>query len=159
MSADRAAPPDVRQAIADLQYDYCRFIDEMALDELAALFTEDAVTDYGPEERFRATGRDAIRRSLERMWRFARTSHHLSNVQVWLDGPDEARGISYVIGWHEQTDGTEALVYARYHNRFSLTEDGWRIARLDYRMTGNSASYTGALHRFERRSPPTGWTP
>ena len=153
MTADLRQIAD-RQAIADLQYDYCRYLDEMALDQLAELFTEDAVADYGPEERFRASGRAAIRASLERMWRFTRTSHHLSNVQVWLDGPDEAHGVSYVIAWHELEDGEEALVYARYHSRFARRAEGWKIARLDFRMTGNSAGYTGKLHRLERIPPP-----
>ena len=38
-----------RQAVEELVHKYCYFFDRNLPEELAALFTEDAVVDYGPE--------------------------------------------------------------------------------------------------------------
>ena len=75
-----------KQAIAEVLFAYCAHLDRMDLEALAALFTEDCVVDYGPEARLQSHGADGLRRDLARMWRWSRTSHHLSNVVVKLEG-------------------------------------------------------------------------
>lgn len=69
-----------KQAISELLFAYCAYLDRMDLDALADLFTEDCQVDYGPEERMHSRGSRQLRHDLERMWRWQRTSHHLSNV-------------------------------------------------------------------------------
>ena len=83
---DRLGDLEDKQAITEVLYAYCAHLDRMDLDALAALFTADCVVEYGPEPRLQSRGSDGLRRDLARMWRWARTSHHLSNVMVTLDG-------------------------------------------------------------------------
>ena len=97
--------------------EYCRALDAMELDAVASLFCDDCVVEYGPEERLQSRGRAALRKGLERLWRWARTSHHMSNIQVSLGGEDEAVANSYVIAWHERPDGTTAAVWGQYEDR------------------------------------------
>jgi ketosteroid isomerase-like protein len=70
-----------RQAIADLIHDYCLHFDNNEPEAVAALFTDDAVVDYGPEATT-IVGADAIATriavGLEKT--FLATSHHVSNI-------------------------------------------------------------------------------
>lgn len=146
-----------RQEIADLLAEYCRALDLMDLPAIAKVFTADCRVEYGPEERLQSTGAEAVARSLERMWRWARTSHHLSNIQVEFESPDAARAVSYVIAWHERPDGSTATVLGQYHDRLRRTEEGWRIAERRMLMNGNTAGFTVNLYRTPRRLAPPGW--
>ena len=146
-----------RQAIAEVLARYCDALDRMDLDALAALFTDDCAVSYGPDEKLRSRGSAALRTSLERMWRWKRTSHHLSNVIVEFDDADHARAKSYVLAWHERTDGTTATVFGQYRDRLVREGGRWRIAARRMLMNGSDAGFTLALNRLERRKPPPGW--
>ena len=148
-----------RQAIEDLLVDYCHYLDRMELEKLAALFTADCEVVYGSHPALRASGSAALAHSLQRLWRWARTSHHLSNVRVRFDGDDAADVGSYVLAWHERADGSTATVYGQYRDRVERTADGWRIARRQMLMNGNDAGFTLPIHALQRRSPPPGWGP
>lgn len=154
-SAD-SRPAD-RRAISDLLVDYCRALDEMDLDTLAGLFSEDCEVEYGPGEALRSSGRAALRKSLERMWRWSRTSHHLSNVRIEFDGPDAARATSYVLAWHERPDGTTATVYGQYRDRLQRRDGRWQIVARRMLMNGCDAGFTVRLHRLDRRPAPAGY--
>src|ERR1700690_3578479 len=95
-----------RQEISNLLIEYCRALDVMDLAAIARVFTEDCQVEFGPEERLRSRGAAGVAKSLERMWRWSRPSHHLSNVQIAFEGADRARSISYVLAWHGRPDGT-----------------------------------------------------
>ncbi|PWJ10047.1 nuclear transport factor 2 family protein [Jannaschia seohaensis] len=157
-TAARIAQALDRQAIADVLVDYCRFLDSMDLEALAALFTPDCRVVYGDDPRLRAEGRDALRSSLARMWRWRRTAHHLSNIRVWFDAPGRARAESAVWAWHEAQDGSPAEVYGVYDDRLIETAEGWRIDARRMTMRGASAGFRVALPPTERRPPPPGWT-
>lgn len=154
--ADRHRLAD-RQEIADLLVEYCRTLDLMDLAALARVFTGDCEVEYGPEDRLRSHGAAGVAASLERMWRWSRTSHHLSNIQIAFDGPDRATSVSYVLAWHERPDGTTATVMGQYHDRLVRQTDGWRIAQRRMDMNGCDANFTVNLHRTPRRPPPAGW--
>ena len=154
--ADRHRLAD-RQEIADLLHEYCRALDLMDLAAIAAVFTEDCRVEYGPEDRLRSQSASGVAKSLERMWRWARTSHHLSNVQIAFESPDLARSVSYVLAWHERPDGSTATVMGQYHDQLVRRKDGWRIAERRMDMNGCDAGFTVNLHRTPRRSPPEGW--
>lgn len=143
-----------RQQITQLIYEYCRTLDEMDLDGLVGLFTTDCVVDYGPEPRLHSAGAAALREDLTRMWRWARTSHHSSNVQVEFVDDDTATACSYVLAWHEAQDGTTATMMGQYHDRLVRTADGWRIAHRRQLLTGNDAGFTVGINRFHRRPDP-----
>jgi uncharacterized protein (TIGR02246 family) len=151
MRADHADLAELRdrQEITDLIYEYCRALDAMELDKLAALFTHDCVVDYGPQ--IRSEGATALRRDLARMWRWARTSHHSSAVQITFDGPDSAVVCSYVLAWHEAPDGSTATMMGQYHDRVRRTASGWRIAARRQVMTGNDAGFTVGINPFKRQ--------
>src|SRR5712691_10826281 len=139
--ADRHRLGD-RQEIAELLAEYCRALDLMDLDAVARVFTADCSVEYGPEDRLRSRGAAGVAKSLERMWRWARTSHHLSNVQIVFDGPDRATSVSYVMAWHERPDGSTATVLGQYHDRLLRTEASWRIAERRMVMNGSDAGFT-----------------
>jgi uncharacterized protein (TIGR02246 family) len=143
-----------RQEITHVVYEYCRTLDAMDLDALAALFTVDCVVDYRPGPGMRSEGRATLRRDLERMWRWARTSHHGSGVQIHFDGPDQASVNSCVIAWHESPEGTTATMMGQYQDRFVREADGWRIARRRQVLNGNDAGFTVAINPFERAPRP-----
>jgi len=148
-----------RRQIEDLLVDYCRHLDRMELDALAALFTTDCRVTYGAEPRLAAVGREALARSLARMWRWRRTAHHLANVRVWLDSADTARAESYVHAWHERPDGRTATVYGRYLDSLRRTPEGWRIAERRMDMNGADANFHVPIPQAPRQPPPPGWQP
>ena len=144
-----------RQAIADLVYAYCEHFDRNEPEAVAALFTDDARIDYGPEATT-IVGRDAIAPTiavgLDRT--FAATSHHVSNIRVEFDGPDEARGVTYLYAWHRYRDGSpDGELWGRYHHRFVRTDDGWRIAELVLVAAGSVDFHRATMHPIGRRPP------
>jgi ketosteroid isomerase-like protein len=144
-----------KQAIAEVLYAYCAHLDRMDLDALAALFTADCVVDYGPEPRLQSHGADGLRHDLARMWRWARTSHHLSNVMVRLEGDGvHAGATSYVIAWHERPDGSTATMMGQYQDRLVKEGGRWRISRRRQELTGNDAGFDVNINRFERIPRP-----
>jgi len=146
-----------RQQIHDVLVRYCVALDRMDLDELASLFTENCRVSYGPDERLNSNGANGLKQSLERMWRWARTSHHLTNVRIDFDGAEEADVTSYVIAWHERPDGSDATVYGQYRDRFVRRDGRWLIAARTMLMNGSDAGFTLELHRLDRREAPADW--
>ena len=146
-----------RQEITNVLVEYCCALDRMDLPRLSALFTDDCSVDYGPDERLWSRGALALQKSLERMWRWSRTSHHVANVQVEFSGDNETLVRSYVYAWHERADGSTATILGQYHDRFIREDRGWRIAERRMLMNGCDAGFTVDINRLERISPPDGW--
>lgn len=146
-----------RQAISDVLVDYCLALDRMDLPRLAALFTDDCIVEYGPEPALRSRGAKALEKSLQRMWRWRRTSHHLSNVSIEFAGAGAARVRSYVHAWHERSDGSTATIFGQYRDRFVRCGDAWRIAERRMEMNGCDAGFKVNIHPFERIPPPPDW--
>ncbi|MEL6782273.1 MAG: nuclear transport factor 2 family protein [Pseudomonadota bacterium] len=147
-----------RQAIETRLIDYCRHLDEMDLDALVQNFTEDCQITYGPDPRLEARGRKALKASLARMWRWRRTAHHLCNVRLWFDGPDNASAESAVWAWHEAQGGSRAEVYGVYRDSLIHSEDGWLIRQRSMSMRGASESFRVPIPQAHRHPPPPGWT-
>jgi ketosteroid isomerase-like protein len=142
-----------RQAIVDLIHAYCLHFDQNEPEAVAALFTEDATIDYGPEAT-RITGRDTIAGTIAVGLNelFAATSHHVSNISIVFDGPDRAAGVTYLYAWHRYRDGSpDGHLWGRYHHRFERTADGWRIADLVLRATGTVDFHRATMHPIGRR--------
>jgi uncharacterized protein (TIGR02246 family) len=143
-----------RRAIEELIYAYCRHFDQNEPDSVAALFTEDATVDYGPEFP-NVVGASSIAAAvavgLEQT--FAATSHHVSNIEIAFDGPDRATGSTYLYAWHRYRDASpDGELWGRYHHRFERTPDGWRIARLVLTAAGSRHFHRTAMHPTGRRS-------
>lgn len=148
-----------RDQIGWLVNEYCRTLDVMDTQALGALFTEDCIAVYGPDPSFRSVGAGALAASIARMWRWKRTSHHLSNLQIEFDGPDAARAVSTVLAWHEGASGEEAVVYGEYRDVLVRTDVGWRFSERHMFLKGNNANYQGSLLTpFGRNPPPEGWS-
>ena len=137
---------------------YCMHLDRMDLASLACLFSEDCTVEYGDNPHLRSNGREHLERSLERMWRWTRTSHHLSNVLVEFVDGDTARCTSYVHAWHERADGSTATVFGQYHDILVRQSDCWLIHRRRMVMNGSDAGFTVPIHELNRQPPPAGWT-
>lgn len=142
-----------RQAITDLIHGYCFHFDNNEPEAVAALFTVDAIVDYGPESATiegSAAIAEMIAVGLERT--FAATSHHVSNIQIAFDGPDRAEAITYLYAWHCYVDGSpDGELWGRYRHSFSRTEAGWRISRLLLQTAGMVDFHRATMHPIGRR--------
>ena len=76
-----------RDEIRSLIHRYCFHFDQNEPEAVAALFTEDATIDYGPEHA-PIVGRGAIAPTIAvgLSERFAATSHHVSNIEITFAG-------------------------------------------------------------------------
>lgn len=142
-----------RQAITDLIHAYCYHFDRNEPAEVAALFSADATVDYGPEAAT-IVGADAIASTiavgLEKT--FAATSHHVSNIQITLEGADRARSVTYLYAWHRYVDGSpDGELWGRYLHRFVRTSEGWRIAELVLQAAGTVDFHRSTMHPIGRR--------
>lgn len=128
-----------RQAIGDAIHAYCRGVDTLDAQAVAALFTTDCVVDYGPGLGQPTRGSAALAERLASgLPRFAATSHHVSNIEVQLaaDGMS-ATTITYLMAWHRYPDDRpDAILYARYHDRFVCRDNRWLIAERVLRVAG-----------------------
>ena len=142
-----------RQAITDLFAAYAWHFDRNEPELVAALFTDDALIDYGPAMpplRGREVIAARIAQGLKEI--FEATSHHVSNVSIARDGPDSATGVAYVYAWHRYRDGSpDGYLWGQYHNRFSHTEQGWRISELVLRAAGTQDFHRPTMHPIGRR--------
>ena len=128
-----------RQAITDAIHTYCRGVDTIDVDIVAALFTEDCVVDYGPGLGVSTHGRDNIADRLRRgLPRFAATSHQVSNIEITFGDDDtSASSITYLNAWHRYPDGKpDAVLWARYHDRWVIVDGRWLIAERILRVAG-----------------------
>jgi ketosteroid isomerase-like protein len=141
-----------RQAIADLIHSYCFHFDNNEPESVAALFTGDAVVDYGPEATT-IVGAEAIATTiavgLEQT--FLATSHHVSNIRIDFDRPDHARSLSYLYAWHRYVDGSpDGELWGRYRHAFVRTGDGWRISELLLEAAGMVDFHRTRMHPIGR---------
>ena len=146
-----------RVKIGELLAEYCRALDLMDLAAVAAVFTDDCTVEYGPEPHLRSEGAAALAGDLRRLWRWSRTSHHLSNIQITFDDSSRARAASYVIAWHERPDGSTATLWGQYRDLLVRRPDGWRIAARRQAMNGSDPGFTLKIHPTQRRPPPADW--
>jgi ketosteroid isomerase-like protein len=142
-----------RQAIADRIYAYCLHFDNNEPEAVAALFTDDAVVDYGPEATT-IVGADAIATTiavgLEQT--VLATSHHVSNIQIAFDWADHARSVSYLYAWHRYVDGSpDGELWGRYRHSFVRTGGGWRISELLLEAAGMVDFHRTRMHPIGRR--------
>jgi ketosteroid isomerase-like protein len=125
--------PDVaalidRVAIGELMARYCDRLDAYDIDAVAATFTVDARTDYGPGRGGSVIGRDAIHRRIESGQAvFRRTHHQLGHSTITIDG-DTASGTTAAITWHERMSGEQELLALRYVDGFRRVDGEWLIA-------------------------------
>jgi len=138
--------------IINLIHAYCSHFDRAEADEVLALFTEDAVVDYGPDVPT-MNGVNEIGPMIVRGLRsfFAATSHHISNVTIQFDGPDMAQGVSYLYAWHRYLDNRpNSELWGQYHHAFRRTPEGWKISRLRLSAAGSDGFHRETMHPIGR---------
>ena len=137
--------------------EYCCALDRMDLVAIAHLFSEDCIVEFGADAKLNSRGPKALSKSLERMWRWERTSHHLSNVSINFTGLFEASSISYVTAWHERSDKTTATIYGQYHDKFRREDERWVITKRKMFMNGSDSGFTVGIFPFKRKAAPKNW--
>ncbi len=142
-----------RVALADLIHAYCDHFDRNEPEAVAALFSEDATVDYGPEAA-NIVGREAIAPTIAvgLAQTFAATSHHVSNIRIDFEGHDAARSVSYLYAWHRYVDGSpDGELWGRYRHRFTRTPEGWRISELVLEAVATEEFHRATMHPIGRR--------
>lgn len=144
-----------RAEIADLIHAYCHHFDRAEAEAVIALFTEDAVIDYGPDVppmTGPAEFGPMIARGLAEL--FAATSHHVSNIVVRFDGPDAATSLCHLYAWHRYRGGAgESELWGQYRHGFRRTSAGWKISRLVLCAAGTRNFHRRNMHPIGRREP------
>ena len=143
-----------RAEIDDVLAAFCSYLDEYRVAEAVAVFTEDCVTDYGPDAGGRVEGRAAFQDRVEASQaRFVRTHHQLGQTTYRFEG-DRARTVTYVTAWHEYPDGRQDTLWIRYADGFVRSSDGWRIAKREAYVSGVDG-FPGVEWRFVPRRRPS----
>jgi 3-phenylpropionate/cinnamic acid dioxygenase small subunit len=127
-----------KDEIIDLVHRYSYCVDHRLYDEVASLFTEECVVDYGgPGIAQPVRGRRALREMFGHPSAgFAATSHHNANVLVTFEDDDRASVRTSVYAWHQRKDGTTPRLWGYYHDIVERCTDGWRIATRQLRVLG-----------------------
>ena len=137
-----------RQEIMAMMAAYTRCADLNQPEQQAAVFIEGCRVKYHLTDWI--VGREALTEALvTALARYAKTSHHLSNIEIDFDGPDSATAQSAVIAWHRRYDGSEWTLYGRYVDRWTRTGQGWRLTERELRAAG-------AVGRDDSQLPPIG---
>lgn len=128
-----------RLAIAETLALYCRGIDRCDGEQLAAVFTPDALIDYG--DGARPIG-EVIPGLMAGLGTMRLTQHNISNTVMRITG-ETARAETNCVALHliPAPDGEiELVVGGRYLDRLVKREGRWRIAERLYVMDWNRTS-------------------
>lgn len=128
------------QACRDLVVRAAHCTDSHRHEAFAALFATDAVLTRPGGEPLR--GREAILASYRTRPTDRITRHLVTGSVIELDSATQARGLSYVLLWGGETGDAEGAsgrparrqVMGEFDDVFTLTAEGWRIARRDARF-------------------------
>ncbi len=114
-------------------------------DRFAGMFTPDGAWRM-PHAGIEFTSRADIRAGVERLrglWEYFMQTVHRGPIE--LDG-DTATGRTYVEEFGRFHDGTSHRNYARYHDRYQRTADGWKFAERTYEVLYyDSTPLTGSV--------------
>ena len=120
---------DDHRQLDELVANYASCADGRRFDEMAELFTEDAVlvTPMGTRE-----GRSSIGEAMRGLERYERTFHLVGQSRRWVED-GALRGETYCIAHHFNDDGAggtkDRVMYIRYYDRYERVDGAWRIAR------------------------------
>ena len=118
----RIARLEALEAIRDLDARYCRALDDRDWDTLVSLFTDDGEfvglsRARGPAE-LRTFFAGLAAGGLTAFW------HHVTNLEITLDGPDTARARSFL--WQPCVqDGVSHIAAGRYTDTLRRVDGEW----------------------------------
>ena len=113
---------------------YSHYYDGGEVDKLAALFTEDAVCEFGPNYGGDWVGRDAIhanyRKFIARYGGIFNVMHAVTNPWITLKEPGRAIGRWYLLDLRTAV-GTEnpLILFGIYDDEYKKQSDEWLIHR------------------------------
>lgn len=143
-----------KEDIRDVIHAYCSHFDRGEPEAVVALFTEDALIDYGPGVA-PMTGRAQLLPMVSKGMRdlFAATSHHVSNISIQFDSADQARSNCYLYAWHRYR-GTERIghLWGQYDHIFKRSDVGWKIAGLRLSAVASEGFHREIMHPIDHRS-------
>ena len=129
-----------RECVRETIVRYAHLVDGGRFDDLLELFTEDAILE--PDTRPPARGRAAIRALFEETGARLRAAqsrpfirHHVSNIDVDVQGSDLARARSYVLALTDS--GPDH--WGRYHDRLVRVDGRWLFQHRRVRTEGRTA--------------------
>ena len=130
-----------RLAIMEAKAAYCRYSDYLDVEGMLSVFTPDCEFRYGPGDDG-ITGLDAIRDwyHLE-VDRTEASLHMVSNFEIDFLSPDHARSRCALHSWKRFRDQPEDRHrYVHYVEEWVRTDAGWKQARLDYQVIGETGT-------------------
>lgn len=127
------------QQIKDLRIRYSAYFDGQEIDKLMALFTPDAICEFGPEYGGNWEGPETIRTNflsyIEKDSEPFRVMHSITNHLVELTGPDTAKGRCYLIDL-DFSEGNEnpLFLFGVYDDLYKKVDGQWLIhrSRIDF---------------------------
>jgi ketosteroid isomerase-like protein len=136
-------------AITRVLHDYCDHVDANRSDAIVALFTDDAVFDFGYGRIF--TGASELSQLFLALAGYDATSHHLSNIVIDFTGPDVAECRSHVYAFHRRADtGATMHLWGRYSDTLVRRRDDdptsprWAIRQRPQRAAAEAGTEPGA---------------
>lgn len=143
---DKLSPEDLAsiEACRNLVVDCATLIDESRYDELARVFSEDAVFARPTMPDAPMSGRATIIEAFKKRPASKISQHLVTNIRVELTGPDSAVGTSSIMLFMADADSPEEPGKGRkatgpllgvYRDRYVRTAEGWRIADRRGRVT------------------------
>jgi 3-phenylpropionate/cinnamic acid dioxygenase small subunit len=133
-----------RMEIQDVLWRYARGVDRVDLDVLVSVYHPEATDAH---TSFSGNGREYARRLVERLQGEGFIgSHHITNMVLELDGPDDARVESYFLAFHPHGDeGAEmGVASGRYLDHFQRRDGEWRILARQVVMDWTRADLRGS---------------
>ena len=145
-----------RLAIQDLKHRYCRLAELGDARGMTECFTEPCRVNFRPDGSLEARTKEEVFGYYSRaMAETVASSHHVSNFEFDVDGPDTAHTTCALYSWQRfagYPDVPDRHRWARYEDTFVRTVDGWRQTELLYLVIGEYAS--GELRGGELRLRP-----
>lgn len=146
-----------REEIRALLTEYAHCADTGRLERMLELFTPDAVLEASGAPACR--GSSEIRDYFERAARSARRfmtrpylRHHLSSIQIELDGADRARSTSYFLA----ITGTGPDHWGRYRDTLRHDGTGWLVHHRRLQLEGCASGGWLDRHRREQHATAGG---
>ncbi len=136
MSADfseRLDAIEAREAIRDLVVRYGMAVDDREMEQIAALFTKDAVFRHGDGAIVNNGRKEIVDFYTDRLASFGATYHYADTHLIELDGADDAHGIVCAHAELAIEDATY-ITALRYHDKYQREDGVWKFAERSIAM-------------------------